>query len=339
MQWQSILDVNLNRLTESLKFIEDYIRFIIKENSILEKIRNTRNNFFLLKKSLPLIDLVSYRQSEIDPGRKAKFDSIRRKNEIDLILANFSRAKESARTIEEILRQRNRSLSTIIKKIRFQIYDIEKIVLQKFQKRFDPRLYVIVDEQYIDKMPLEEMIKILQDNSATMMQLRIKTLSDKTFYYYAKKIRKLITGSEFKFIINNRIDIALAVNADGVHLGQEDIPLKQAKDLIGNKFIIGVSAHNLTEALRAQDNGADYLGIGAIFPTKTKHDARICGLDLISKLKNRIDIPIIAIGGINNKNYKEVLRAGADGIAIASYLFEGNLKKNLQSLIKGLEIL
>lgn len=334
MQWQCILDVNLNRLTESLKFAEDYIRFTIKEVLILEKIRKLRNTFFVLKKSLPIVDLVAYRRSEIDPGRKYQFDSIPRRKDIDLILANFSRAKESARIIEEILRQRNRSLSRIIKKIRFQIYDLEKIVLQKILKRFDPRLYVIIDEKYIDKLPLYEMLNILQNNGTTMIQLRIKNLPDKKFYYYGEKIKKLITNPELKFIINNRLDIALAVNADGVHLGQEDLPLRSTREILGEKFIIGVSTHNLKEALRAQENGADYLGVGAVFPTETKKDARVCGLDLIRKLKNKISIPIIAIGGINNKNHKMVLKAGADGIAIASYLFEGNLKKNLRSLTK-----
>ncbi|MEO0191110.1 MAG: thiamine phosphate synthase, partial [candidate division WOR-3 bacterium] len=262
MQWQCILDVNLNRLTESLKFIEDYIRFEIKEIAILEKIRSLRNEFFHLKSSLQISDLIAYRKSEIDPGRNPEFDSIPRKNNTDLILANFSRAKESARIIEEILRHKNKMLGSNMKRIRFQIYDIEKIVLQKTQKRFDPRLYVIIDEKYIDKIPLNEMIKILQDNGATMIQLRIKNLPDRKFYYYGEKIRRLITNPDLKFIVNDRADIALSINADGVHLGQEDMPLKSARELLGDKFIIGVSAHNIKEALSAQRNGADYLGVG-----------------------------------------------------------------------------
>uniref|UniRef100_A0A7V0Z5J4 Thiamine-phosphate synthase n=1 Tax=candidate division WOR-3 bacterium TaxID=2052148 RepID=A0A7V0Z5J4_UNCW3 len=334
MQWERILDVNLNRLTESLKLIEDYARFVMEDLSILENIRKLRKSFLNIKKSLPVKNFILYRHSETDLGREPEFDVIPRQAEDDILLANFSRAKESARIIEEILRQKNKIMSRNIKKIRFQIYDLEKLVLQKHKKRFDPRLYVIIDEKYIDKMPLYEMIKILQDNGVSMIQLRIKTMSDRRFYYYGKRIRTLITNKELKFIINNRIDIALAVNADGIHLGQEDIPLNYARDILGENFIIGVSAHNLKEALRAQKNGADYLGVGAVFPTKTKQDAQVCGLDLIRKLKNKINIPIIAIGGINNRNYKKVLKAGADGIAIASYLFEGDLKENLWSLTK-----
>ncbi|MCX7994392.1 MAG: thiamine phosphate synthase [candidate division WOR-3 bacterium] len=332
MEWEQILDVNLNRLTEALKLIEDYIRFELKKPAILEKVRNLRYNFFLLKKSISTIDIVSSRQSASDLGRKPDFDSVPREKELDIIMANFTRAKESARIIEEILRMKDRSASRVMKRIRFGIYDLEKIVLEMKEKKFNPRLYAIIDEKYLGKMPLDKMVKTLQDNGATMIQLRIKSLPDKTFYRYAEKIKRLLTNPEIKFIINNRIDIAIGVDADGVHLGQNDIPLVKARKIAGEKFIIGISAHNLNEAQRAQKNGADYLGVGAVYPTQTKLDARCCGLNLIRQLRKKIFLPIIGIGGINDKNYKEVLRAGADGVAVASYLFEGNLKKNLRAL-------
>lgn len=326
------MDVNLNRLTESLKFIEDYIRFEIDVPVILEKIRSLRKDFYMVKKSLPISDLITHRRSEIDPGRYVKFDSIPRKDSFDLILANFTRAKESARIIEEILRYKNQVLSADMKKIRFKVYDIEKIVLERVKKKFDPKLYAIIDEKYLDKMPLNEMIKILQENNATMIQLRIKNLPDRKFYHYGERIKKLITKSIVKFIINNRVDIALGINADGVHLGQSDMPLKNAREILGDRFIIGISTHSLEEAISAQKNGADYIGVGAVFPTQTKPDAKVCSLNLIRTLKKRIKIPIIGIGGINDKNYNKVIKAGADGVALASFLFEGNLKKNLRAI-------
>lgn len=333
MPWECILDVNLNRLTESLKFLEDYIRFEIKDLSILAKIRMMRKEFFQLKKMLPLADLIAHRKSEIDPGRKPAFDSIPRNNDEDLIFANFSRTKESARIIEEILRQKNKKLSKDIKKIRFKIYDLEKLMIEKKQKKFDPKLCVIIDEKYLDKISLKEMIKIFENNGATMIQLRIKNLSSREFYCYAIKIKKLIRSPQLKLIINDRVDIALGVNADGVHLGQDDMPVICAREILGDKFIIGASVHSLKQAFVAQKSRADYLGVGTVFPTKTKCDARICGLDLIRRLSKKVNIPIIGIGGINNKNYQKVIRTGASGIAVASYLFEGNLKKNLRSLV------
>lgn len=333
MPWESVIDVNLNRLTESLKFLEDYIRFEMKVPVLLSRIRIMRKEFFQFKKMLPIENLISHRKSETDPGRKSAFDNIPRINEQDLIFANFSRAKESARIIEEILRQRNKKLMRNIKKIRFQIYDLEKLVIETRQKKFNPQLYAIIDEKYLNRLPLKKMINILEHNGATMLQLRIKNLSDREFYNYAIKIKKLIRSPRLKFIINNRVDIALGINADGVHLGQDDIPVSHARKILGEKFIIGASAHSFKQAIDAQNAGADYLGVGAIFPTMTKYDAKVCGLDLVNQLSKKIEIPIIGIGGINNKNYQKVIRAGASGIAVASYLFEGDLQRNLRSLI------
>lgn len=332
MSWESVIDVNLNRLTESLKFLEDYIRFETKVPVLLNRIRIIRKEFFQLKKMLPIENLISYRKSEIDPGRKSVFDNIPRTNEMDLIVANFSRAKESARIIEEILRQGNKKLMRYIKKIRFQIYDLEKLVIETRQKKFNPQLYAIIDEKYLNRFPLKKMIDILEHNGATMLQLRIKNFSDREFYNYAIKIKKLIQSPHFKFIINNRVDIALGINADGVHLGQDDIPVSYARKILGEKFIIGASVHSFKQAIAAQNAGADYLGVGAVFPTMTKYDTKVCGLDLVNRLSKKIKIPIIGIGGINNKNYQKVIRAGASGIAVASYLFEGDLQINLRSL-------
>ncbi|MEO0161424.1 MAG: thiamine phosphate synthase [candidate division WOR-3 bacterium] len=332
MQWTQILDVNLNRLSESLKFIEDYIRFELKNPRHLEKIRKLRYDFFLLKKSLSLSEIISHRCIKLDAGRTPDFDRIPRSQETDLILANFTRAKEASRIIEEILRLKNKKAGRQMKEIRFGIYEIEKIALETSQKRFNPKLYAIIDEKYLEKIELRETVKILQENGATMIQLRIKTLPDKKFFQVAEKIKKAITNPEIKFIINNRPDIALGTKADGVHLGQDDLPLRIARAMLGEKAIIGISAHNLKEALKAEKDGADYLGVGAIYPTQTKLDTQLRGLNLIRKLRAKISLPIIGIGGINEKNYRAVIRAGADGIAVASYLFEGNLKENLRRL-------
>ncbi|MGB9720091.1 MAG: thiamine phosphate synthase [bacterium] len=332
MSWEGILDVNFNRLTESLKFLEDYIRFETGDLLILGKIRKVRADFLDIKKAIPIYNLVGYRKSEVDPGRAPAFDTVPRYTDNDLLMANLTRAKESARIVEEIMRKKNRKLSKDIKKIRFEIYDLEKLLIEKKHKKFDPRLCAIIDEKYLCKICLETVIDILQKEGATMLQLRIKTLSDRDFHNYAIRIRKRINNAKFKFIINDRIDIALGVGADGVHLGKDDLPISCARKILGDKFIIGASAHSLKEALSAEKSGADYLGVGAVFPTTTKYDAQVCGLNLIKLISKRVSIPVIGIGGISSKNYRKVLNAGANGIAIASYLFEGNLKKNLHKI-------
>ena len=165
-----------------------------------------------------------------------------------------------------------------------------------------------------------------------MIQLRAKTMHDAEFLRNARKIRKAINGRNVKFIINNRLDIALACAADGLHLGQTDMPVRDAREIAGDMLIIGASARKLEQAVRAESQGADYLGVGAVFPTRTKNDARVCGLKTLRMISSRVRIPVIAIGGITDKNYHNVLRAAAAGIAVSSYLFEGNLRKRLRSL-------
>jgi thiamine-phosphate pyrophosphorylase len=327
-----IIDVNLNRLDESLKLIEDITRFQIEDRTLLAKIREIRKNFLKFKQSLPLEHIVAARKSHQDLGRRPRFDSARKKGMSSLLLSNLSRAKESSRIIEETLKGMRTDLSRTIKEIRFQIYDFEKAIVAFQTKRFDPYLNAIIDEQYVRLSNIERVAKTLVNNGATMIQLRAKTLSDRSFMKYASNVRKATKNTAVKFIINNRLDIALACDADGVHIGQKDIPVTKARVILGDACIIGASAHNLKEARKAEAQGADYLGVGAIYRTKTKSDAQICGLRTLRAVCKRATIPVIAIGGINDKNYKTVLKAGASGIAVASFLFEGNLKKRLHSL-------
>jgi len=279
-------------------------------------------------------DIIGARQSHLDLGRKAEFDSRTKKNSTATILSNLSRAKEAARTIEETLKTVDVQLSSRMKEIRFQIYDLERDTVIHIKKRFDPYLHAIIDEQYLSSHDINRIVKTLANNGATMIQLRVTQMSDRNFMRYATQARRAIRGSEVKFIINNRPDIALACNAHGVHLGQHDMPPGRTREIMGDMAIIGVSAHNLREARKAENEGADYLGVGAVFPTKTKNDARVCGLQTLRSICRGVKIPVIGIGGVNDQNYNAVLRAGAAGVAVASYLFEGNLKKRIRSLTR-----
>jgi thiamine-phosphate pyrophosphorylase len=327
-----IIDVNINRLDESLKLIEDVIRFQLEQRQLLTQIRKIRSDFLHLKRALPLTQTIGARRSHKDLGRKYEFDSGKKKDQTGLILSAFSRAKESSRTIEEALKTVIPPLSSGAKNIRFQIYDLEKETIVNYKKRFDPSLHAIIDEKYLHKHDLERTVITMVENGATMIQLRVKTMKDREFLRTARKVRKAIDSQRVKFIINNRVDIALACAADGVHVGQTDMPLKAVREILGDMYIIGASAHTLRQAVRAEVQSADYLGVGAVFSTRTKHDARVCGLPALKSISRRVDIPVIAIGGITSANYRAVLRAGAAGIAVASFLYEGNLRHNLRAL-------
>lgn len=335
MRWARIIDVNINRLSESLKLIEDLSRFSLNNRNLLTTVRKIRIDFLKIKRTLPLTDIIGSRESQHDLGRAARFDIRKKKTPRDVIMANVTRAKESSRILEETLKSSNALASIKMKAIRFQIYDVEQRILQYLHTRFNPRLYAIIDEKYIQSARLREIVHILTDNGATMIQLRITTLSDRTFLNYANVIRKAIHNANTKFIINNRTDIARACRADGVHLGRNDLPVKTARAIAGEQIIVGASAHTMKEALSAQSQGADYIGVGSIFKTTTKPNARVCGLQILKSICKKVTIPVVGIGGITNKNYRAVLKTGAAGIAVCSYLFEGDIKKNIRLLTRG----
>jgi thiamine-phosphate pyrophosphorylase len=150
-----------------------------------------------------------------------------------------------------------------------------------------------------------------------VVQYRNKSAETREMYEEALRLREICRDAIF--LINDRIDIALAAGADGVHLGQSDMPCLAARKILGSEKIIGVTVHNLAEALEAESLGADYLGVSPIFHTQTKSDAgKPSGISLIEELRERISIPLVAIGGINHSNASEVVRAGADGICAIS---------------------
>lgn len=165
------------------------------------------------------------------------------------------------------------------------------------------------------------------------VQLREKQMSKKEIHREALAIRALTEKNNTTFIINDYIDIALAVNADGVHLGQEDMPVKEARKIMGKNKIIGISTHSLMQALRAQEAGADYIGFGPIFRTSTKDAGYPKGLKALEEIRKHIKIPIVAIGGVIPENASSVLAAGADAVAVMSAILRGNIRKNIEKVL------
>ncbi|HEC78733.1 MAG TPA: thiamine phosphate synthase [candidate division WOR-3 bacterium] len=334
MQWERIADVNLNRLDESLKFLEDLIRFELANQKSLDLIRNIRREFLNIKRNLPWFEIIGHRKSQKDPGRHGKFDTRTDSSLKELVIANFTRAKESCRILEELTKSGTLGISRRVKELRFKIYDLEKTVAAILAKQFDPSLYVILDERYLGFHRIEDLVSIFEKNGVTMIQLRAKRLTARKFYNYAVRIKKAIRGDGLKFIINDRTDIALACRAHGVHLGQDDFNARIAREILGENYIIGVSARTTEEAERAVKQGADYLGVGAVFKTVTKADAVVCGLKTLQKICRKVNIPVVAIGGINAGNFQRVLKSGAAGIAVCSYIFDGDIKRKIRALTR-----
>lgn len=179
-------------------------------------------------------------------------------------------------------------------------------------------LYLVTDRDILGKRDLCECVEKAILGGVSLVQLREKDLCSKDFYETAQNIKKITDQYKVPFIINDRLDIALAVDADGLHIGQEDLPLPVARRLLGPDKIIGVSASNLSEALAAEQAGADYLGVGAIFATPTKKDADSVSLSQLEQVKAGVSIPVVGIGGINETNAGSVICTGVDGISVVS---------------------
>lgn len=184
-------------------------------------------------------------------------------------------------------------------------------------------LYLITDRRFLKGRELKKVVEDAILGGVTIVQVREKDVSTREFYNVAKEVKEVTDHYKVPIIINDRLDIAQAIDAHGVHLGQKDMQLNIARRILGKDKIIGISVGNVKEALEAENNGADYLGIGTIFPTGSKKDVdAIIGIDGLSKIKNNISIPSVAIGGINKANFKDVLNTGIEGISVISGILD-----------------
>jgi thiamine-phosphate pyrophosphorylase len=185
------------------------------------------------------------------------------------------------------------------------------------ETKVDYRLYLVTDRELLGDRDLEDSIELAIQGGVTLVQLREKSVSTLKFLQLAIKLKEITSRYHIPLIINDRLDIALAVDADGLHVGQDDLPMLKARELFPNK-IIGVSASTLEEALLAQQQGADYIGVGAIYSTLTKTDAPDVSLDQLELIKKSVRIPVVAIGGINRTNLQQVMATGIDGVSVVS---------------------
>ncbi len=202
--------------------------------------------------------------------------------------------------------------------------------------RYD--LYVITDEGLSRGLGHAEIARRAIAGGADVIQLRDKRLGGRGLLGPALEIREMTKKAGVLFIVNDRLDVALACGADGVHLGQEDLPARLVRPLCPPGFILGVSAGTLEEALKAEEDGADYVGLGPICPTGSKSDAGpACGFDVIRDVKKRLSIPVIAIGGIGPGNVNDIIASGADGVAVISAVVSqddvAGAAKRMRSLI------
>lgn len=183
------------------------------------------------------------------------------------------------------------------------------------------KLYGVTDRSWLGARTLYEQVEDAIKGGATIIQLREKKMPEEEFLQEARELKMLCNAYKIPFIINDNISVALAMDADGVHLGQGDMELKQAREILGPDKIIGVSAHNVEEAVQAEKNGADYLGAGAVFSTASKADVTSLSMETLKEICEAVSIPVVAIGGISEENMDQLKGTGISGVAVISALF------------------
>ncbi len=314
-----IIDANLDRAREGLRVLEDWSRFGLGKENFVERIKNFRQ---ILGKN----HLEVYKQSRNHIEDKCKglthLEQINRKTPEQIISSNSARVQEALRVIEEFSRIHNHELSKIASEIRYEIYtlEIDLLSLSKFKKSKEilkeNDLYVITDQ----KDNLLEIIEEILIAGARIIQHRFKKGTDKDHLQEAIQIKNLCKRYGSLFIVNDRLDIALASNADGIHLGQDDLDLKTARKLIGYSKIIGISANNKIDISNALKEGCDYIGIGPVFETATKNNKKPIGIEKIKTLTKDLNIPWFAIGGIKSNNISYLKSNGFKKVALVSQL-------------------
>ena len=322
-----IIDVNFNRAREAVRVIEEFCRFALNSAPLTERAKRLRHELSACLGKLDAGRLISSRDSLGDVGvGKMVDDQLTRTNLNDCFTAGCKRLTESLRTLAEMTQTLNPSVAQTIERLRFTAYTLEKdiVLFSDTQQRFKQvRLYVIISSSLpADVLSLAHRCAAA---SADCIQLRAKAIDDDELFALAVEFVKVCKAAGILSVINDRVDIAVAAGADGVHLGQNDLPTECARKLQLAPLIIGKSTHSLKQLRAACDERPTYVSLGPVFSTGTKPTAEPVGLDYVkqgTEILADTGIGHVAIGGIRLDNIEDVLNAGARAIAVCSAVTE-----------------
>lgn len=315
-----ILDANANRAREALRVLEDYARFALNHDELSGALKEVRHGLASATSEL-LAEAILHRDTPGDVGTDNKTASEARREDLAAVVtAAGKRLGEAMRVIEEILKTENPVQAATVEKLRYRFYDLE----QKIARTLNPadrfahvRLYVLITES-ICKRPWLEAAEQAILGGADCLQLREKDLESGELLRRARLLTDLCRRHDVLCIINDRPDIALLCGADGVHVGQTDLPAAEVRKIIGRNRIVGVSTHRIDQARQAVLDGADYLGVGPVFRSSTKTRDILPGPAYAKQVAESIKIPAVAIAGITEGNVDEVLATGLRAVAVTA---------------------
>jgi thiamine-phosphate pyrophosphorylase len=306
-----ILDANLDRAREGIRIIEEWCRFGLNQAQPTEDCKKLRQS--LARWHTP--EIWASRDTSGDPGTDLSHPQEESRSDMtQLLRVNFCRVQEALRVLEEYSKLHSAEMAADCKQMRYQVYGLESSLIgsQRYQKMLRSPLYLVTSPGENLFSTVEAALK----GGLTLVQYRDKEGDDQTRLQNAKRLCELCHYYNALFIMNDRVDLAIAVDADGVHLGQQDMPIAAARQLLGSQKMIGRSTTNPDEMQRAIAEGADYIGVGPVHETPTKAGKAAAGLEYVRYAAAHATVPWYAIGGIDVDNLHPVLEAGASRVAV-----------------------
>jgi len=322
IRWQApavyrILDANLDRAREGLRIIEEWCRFGLNSAPMANECKQMRQELA----SWHSKELREWRDTPGDPGTDLTHPGEEQRSSVhQLLQANLCRVEEALRVLEEYGKLYKPEMGAACKQMRYRVYTIESNLLasRRHQQLMRSQLYLITSTSE----RLFSTVEAALQGGLTVLQYREKTADDGERLSHAHKLRQLCHHYGALFIMNDRVDLALAVDADGVHLGQQDVPIALARQLLGPQRLIGRSTTNPDEMQRAISEGADYIGVGPVYETPTKAGKSAAGTEYVEYAAQNSPIPWFAIGGIDANNLNEVLSAGAQRVSVVRAIMQ-----------------
>jgi thiamine-phosphate pyrophosphorylase len=322
-----ILDASANRGREGLRVLEDWVRFAMDDAHLTQCLKQLRHDLAAALSPIPWGRRLAARETQADVGTDIHTSlEASREDVSEILTANFLRLQESLRSMEEYGKLLDPAVGRAIGQLRYRAYTLQRAVDATrvgCERLAAAQLYVLLDgRESIEEF--EQLARLLIEAGVDVLQFRDKRLTDRELIDRARRLRKLTHGTSTLLIINDRPDLAALVRADGVHVGQEELSVKDARTIVGPDMLVGVSTHSIEQARQAVLDGANYIGVGPTFPSGTKQFGHFPGVELLRAVAAEIRLPAFAIGGITRENIGRVLAAGITRFAVSGAAIEAD---------------
>ena len=316
-----ICDANLNRCREALRVIEDHARFVLDDRDAAAAVKDCRHRVRALVDALGGSALLAARDIESDVGRDTKTHlELTRSSGEDVVRAAFARLSEATRALGEYGKLVSPAAAAIAEELRYRGYELEQRSVLRGARRHqfrNVRLYVIITEQSC-RRPWLETAEAAIRGGAGCLQLREKRLPDRELLRRARQLRELTARQAVLLALNDRPDLARLAGADVVHVGQDDLSVREVRRIAGGDVLVGMSTHTIDQFDTARAAEPDYLAVGPMFPSETKPQEHIAGPETLRTARGRTELPLVAIGGITPANVRAIRAAGADCVAVCA---------------------